>query len=271
MGAVTPAGAGAAESKIYVPASTFKVEGTNGYTVFVQYGREGMVLAAIRDRKRAYYFGSATTSADGRRLDAKFGNVAEIHVTFHRERVGRFVLSRCHGEREYGRTEYGTFTGTIVFRGENGFTKVDATSARAVPPTATCSSSGATSPGSGLQVDVERRAGNLRTSFRARKNHRGTSVFFEARITEFRNGFTVQRMVERWAGTSSLTYDRPLTKAVIRTTGPFAGTAVLRRRAGGSTTLRGTLRASFPGKPGVALTGPEQRVRYMSGDFYQRG
>lgn len=270
IGGMPHATAAAAGKEPYFTASGFKLQASNGYTVYAQYAQNQVVLVVVRRGRYVQYLGEATITENGHRVDATLGSVAEIHLTFHREEIRRYRFDRCPGEVTYARSEFGTYTGSVVFRGGKNFSRVEATRARSIPYAITCSTNSTTSPGSGAELTLERSASGVHTDFTARKNHKGTPVNFFASMSEERDGLEIVRSVSARAETSSFTYDRPLTKAVIRPPAPFTGTGVLRRLRGGARNWRGVLRASFPGRPGVVLTGARQRVRYLSGDFFQQ-
>ena len=255
-----------AEPLPFLPASGFKLAGSNGFTVYVQYGNDRVWVAAKRGRRSASYFGAAAMTPRGHRLDADLGAIADIHVTFHRTEIRRYVWDTCR-EDEYARGEFGYYTGTIRFRGERRYTEVEATRARSLPYRTSCRSEGVGSPGSGARLTIERDWSSFQTRFEATENRRGRPVRYFASLFEQVNGLQILRVIEARAGTGFFTYDRPLTKAVLRTPPPFSGRVVLRRRAGGQKRLRGTIRGSFPGRPDFPLTGTGQSVGYMSADF----
>ena len=252
----------------FVPASGFKVEGTNGYTVYVQYGRGGIFVGAKRGRRSVSYYGRATIAPHGHRLDAELGEIADFHVTFHRTKVHRYVWETC-GADEYARGEFGYYTGTIRFRGELGYTEVDVTRAPSLPWRSSCSSEGASTPGSGARLYVFRDTSEIQTRFKATENRRGRPVRYFASMFEQVDGVQILRVIQARARTGYFIYDRPVTRAVLRTPRPFDGRLILRRGAGGRLRLRGSVQASFPGRPDVPLTGAGQQFAYSSADFYE--
>lgn len=95
---------------------------SHGYKLWVETnGHHQVALIASRSGTSATYTTTGRVSRKG--IEADFGGLGEISVRFR----GRLEAGRpnpqCHGRRaQFG---FGTFRGTIRFRGEHGFASVD--------------------------------------------------------------------------------------------------------------------------------------------------
>jgi hypothetical protein len=245
----------------------FRVSGTNGYTVFVTWLPAGFAgtptpqvgIKAITAGAFSTYVVPGTASRT--RIEAQFGALGTLDMTFHPSgRLGHYH-PRCSGRRYHLKRRYlvkeGTWRGTINFTGEAGYTTVAASQAK---PTylfdpRTCESiSGGKGDGGGWLSNA------------------GTSTFFDAyqnggpgtrtsfRAAEFEPGAAIGIYREVWVTgpPEAFTYNTALTNATVAPPPPFQGQASVqafgKNRIG---TLTGTLAASFPGGPTASLTGPD--------------
>ena len=275
-----PAGASAKENQAQL--ASFTVAGTNGLTLEVQKMARGTVSLIVSEeippvatisatggisppnRGTASMTGYLTNGSAGlNSIEADLGTLGKISVAFQpsgKVHVNRLRLKkgkRCNGPRRFVR-RLGTFTGTIEFTGEGGYTSVSRTSApgsigdfpftgcypKIIPP-----------PGfpileafehadrhtfGGVQFTAY---GGSRPLFLARKwETAGADHVFvhrEVRAVGSEASFRI-------AG-GSLGVDPPL---------PFSGGAVLRNAGSDSRTWTGDLSVDFPGIGATPLTGP---------------
>jgi hypothetical protein len=106
--------------------AAFLTRGTNGFRISVTGSPKGVRLVASRRHEAAVYLdreGVANQSG----IHANFGRVGEIDLRFHALRKAHRTLGQpadwtgCELDLK---DRYGYFTGTVVFRGEEGFTKL---------------------------------------------------------------------------------------------------------------------------------------------------
>lgn len=275
-----------------VPAATssaaFTVRGSNGFTIDVG-SQGGTVTVAASERRppmssfspagtprpadtsngaSSVYYARESSAGPGE-VVAPLGGLGRISVSFHPSGERRVtVLHRGHCSRPTRIVRrLGTFSGTIEFKGENGYTSVVATRARGsvgTPLPAGCASASASSwppPGAAVLRAANRRVG---TSFRATTTASG--VAFVAVLEEhLGDGVVVSRRAYAGAPPSAFSFDRALTAARVKPPAPFSGVARFdsgddRRGA----TWEGSLRATFPGAS-VPMTGPGFKPSLRSG------
>jgi hypothetical protein len=237
--------------------SNLTLEATNGYTLLVSgsAGSKSLLMMATKGRggTGATVSYSVTGSVSTTRLKGSFGPVGEVDVEFEPRRTTvRSIGKPCKASRKQATTT-GVWRGTIRFKGERGYSKVTAKSAKGAVityPPMTCTSPPkvrnvyltATSGGSGSQaLSVSRR---------------GTTTHFGAGIGETRGKVTINRSVSVGSGTFS--YDSGLTSATVATeAGPFSGRGRYTETGGNTGTFTGDLSVAFPGLAGrVPLAGP---------------
>jgi len=216
------------------------------------------------------------SSADPTEVDTPLGRLGRISVSFRpsgETHVTALRSGACAWPTRIVR-RLGTFTGTIEFQGEDGYTSVEATRARGsvgTPLPSGCSTAPAAGRGdddarlaathrlgSGTTVlrVVNRRAG---TSFKATTTD--TGVAFLATLEErLGDGLIVSRRAFAGAPATTFSFDRGLTAARVKPPAPFSGSA--RFESGGQRPgerWAGNLRATFPGVS-VPMTGPGFRA-----------
>ncbi len=281
-------------------SAAFTLRGSNGFAIDVGAEAGAVVLAASERRPPI-----ATFSADGRprpaaavngaasiyyargadsgatEVRARLGGLGRIEVRFRPSGRTRVTVLRAgaHGCAAPARIvrRLGTFTGTIRFQGEDGYTAVEATEAPGsvgTPLPAGCgggdpasasaarSAPGAASasawpePGSAVLFAANRRAG---TSFRASTSD--TGVAFLAVLEErLPGGVVVSRRAFAGAPPSTFSFDRGLRSARVKPPAPFSGSARFDAAARGAARWTGSLRATFPGA-NLPMTGPGFRPR----------
>jgi hypothetical protein len=258
-------------------SASFALRGSNGFAVDVSsQGGEVTVIASeyrppiatftatgrpraagTRNGASSIYSAPSTAAAAGK-VDASLGSLGYIAVHFRPSgRRAVSTLRRACGPPIRVVRRLGTFTGTIRFEGEEGYTTVAATRAKGSVGTplpagcdATASASALSSPDGALLTAVEPVAGS---SFRAATGPGG--VDFRARVEE-RNadGIAVVRRAYAGAPLSAFPFDSALCWATVTPPAPFSGGAHFVSGAAGDE-WRGPLRVTFPGLS-VPLTGP---------------
>lgn len=222
-------------------------------------------------------------------IDARFADLGEISVRFR----GRPIDLRSRGDgdgngerRCRGRKptlEAGLFTGKVRFRGENGFTRVDAERATGFVDRRyrrVCRRD--PKVGSSIGAVLERLFGSLPvTALRASARVDRANVVFEALAIDFSPFFGPgagleylfsAQLVERDQGTRlarsvgaegsdrSFLFRRtkvaPRT-ATVKAPKPFAGNARYGKERGAPASWAGSLTAHLPGAGSVAVAGPE--------------
>jgi hypothetical protein len=277
----------------YSCAEEFTLRGTGGYKITVSADpgspkRGGEVELSAEDRgEDAQYSVPATVTANS--IRASFGKLGRIAVHFvpsGRERTVK-VPAKCLKERPPAVTaRLGRFVGTIDFRGEGGYTKVDARTAEggigdplaALPGKIQCefrqsnaahqreleSVGLSASPHEGLTFGASRFFGELQ-ELATKVGHlppKGDRVLFLAIATEKKGKVTIFRSAGALGDLGNLLYDDSLTTGAVSvpTPGPFTGSADFVRAADGSTSLTGSLAVSLPGLGTVPLTGGEAEL-----------
>lgn len=273
------------------PSASFSLRGSNGFAVDVSsQGEEVTVIVSERrppvptftpgglprpagthnGASNVYTVPAAGTGPDT--VDAGLGALGQIAVHFRPSGERTVTTLRCAGRRPTVVVRrLGTFTGTIRFQGEGGYTAVAADRARGsvgTPLPAGCptprQAGASVTPFSlsrrlrpparaAILTAVDPAAGS---SFRAATGPGGVS--FRARVRE-RNadGVAVVRRAYAGAPPPAFAFDRSLSWARVAPPAPFSGTA--RLATGSRPSWRGSLRVTFPGLS-VPLTGAGFRL-----------
>jgi hypothetical protein len=288
LGLLSPApdSASAADPSAQAAASAaFTVRGTNGFTIDVGSER-GLVTIAASERRppiatfspsgrprpagdangaSSIYHARGSSSNPGE-VDAPLGRLGRISVRFRPSGETHVTVLPSGDCAEPNRIvrRLGTFTGTIEFQGEHGYTSVAAQSARGsvgTPLPSGCATATASRPGGDHApwpdpATAVLRAANKRvgTSFRATTTD--TGVAFLATLDErLGDGLVVTRRAYAGAPPSTFSFDRALSSARVKPPAPFSG--VGRFESGGEHrdgSWTGSLRATFPGVS-VPMTG----------------
>jgi hypothetical protein len=266
-------GSGVVEPRLELRAS-------NGYEVVVSGEGDVVTVGVSRVHSPAgsgaftAYLARGRASAKG--IEADFGAYGRVDVRF-KPAPGPVQAGGppdCAG-KPAGTTRYGTFTGTIEFRGENGYAAVVAKRAEGELVTP---ASNACAPVDGslltsmhnafATIGVE--APFRSTLFATHKEGVG-GVFFEAERGAYAGFVAVQERTEgqlaiynyafaKAPGPSFSTSTR-LTSAKVTAPAPFSGSATLSRDAAGTRIWSGDLSVTFPGTGPVPLTGPTFKTR----------
>jgi hypothetical protein len=242
------------------------VPATNGYRASViaafdaKLGRGEAILTLFSAHGSATYATPAVVGETS--IDASFGALGEIDV--HSVPTGETVTEPA----PCGGGEPATFPGfrwegTIRFRGEEGFTTVDATSAKAaVSPilglicTETRSSEGIGGHSPGALLELRRRHGTEHLEFQVRKNKRTGPSSLHAAVSERRGSISIMRSVSAVGPSRAFDFAIPPGVAAVRPPAPFSGSLRLARHPGSPPLARGNLKVDFPGRARVPVLGP---------------
>jgi hypothetical protein len=244
--------------------NAFTVKAGNGYRMLVlassQRGyRNGEILVLMTGKGGGVaYFAPATVTATT--IDADLGALGRIALEFQPNGRQESVAGCEPGERFA--FAGGSYAGTLEFRGEEGYTTVDASEVPFSPALLfklVCDgvSEGellaADLPGARLRVTAPRRNGNV--SLQVNQNRPGARVWAEATIEEKRGPIRIAREVERAYPATSFDFDPKLRFAILRPPPPFSGAALFLRDAKPGNRWRGNLVVDFPGDSNVSLAG----------------
>lgn len=269
--AVAAGPAHAAEKQALLVPGAFRLEASNGYTLFViavsPYRKiSGRVEVYAVTKGRGVIYRAPATVTDTS-MHADLGDVGTISVTFRRS--GRAVSVVC-GDREL-RFDAGSYEGTISFHGEEGFTSVDA----------------ATVPGSLDYVraicgedliDIESGSGRTRGAelfvrnpalgqeMIVSKRRPDAAASISAWTREYTSGgIAIRRFAESRIPARDFIYDRRLHTATISPPAPFAGSARFDRGKKAGQRWSGNLTVDLPGRSDVPLTGGPLRAALVPG------
>jgi hypothetical protein len=254
-----------------VEAARFKLQASNGFEVEVDAGHGKVRLTFDRLGKHrrdiVQYLVDGEVSAEG--ITAQFGSLGTIDVRFRQTGTtkGMGPPAGCDGYYVNGRK--GVFTGSIRFRGEEGFVRINAT--RAVGETGI-------STRWNCERAVARRLDDLEREEEERAREYGHLVakkpgskffravggpdangkfgpgFFLAATFERQDSMRIARVVEIEDFAAHFRFDEDLRAAAVRPGAPFFGNARF-DRGSGMNRWSGSLSVSLPGRAAVKLTG----------------
>jgi hypothetical protein len=261
---IGPATASAqANAALPVPGA-FRLQGTNGYTLYVvgeppRKGSSGSLLIfAAAEGEEVIYKAPATLTETS--IQANLGGLGEISVTFQRSNQATAVP--C-GRRTI-RFDSGSYEGRIVFHGEEGYTSAEAT---AVPGDASFLLSGLCgsgfiegSSGSGKGAELSVRNPGLGPRLTVQKSRPGRPAEIVARLTEYENGILIERVSALRIPGADFTYDTHLRTATVEPPAPFSGSARFDLGLKAGRRWSGDLAVDMPGRTHVPLTGPLLRA-----------
>jgi hypothetical protein len=193
-------------------------------------------------------------------MRANLGELGEISVSFRRSNQ---AIALPRGKRTV-RLDSGSYEGTIVFHGEEGYTSAEAT---AVPGDAGFLLSafcgwgfveGSSGPRKGAELSV--RNPGLGPSLTVQKSRSKAPALIIARLSEFGNGISIERVTYRTIPTADFRYDAHLRTATVHPPAPFSGSARFDHGLKGGRRWSGDLLVDMPGRADVPLTGPLLRA-----------
>jgi hypothetical protein len=256
-----------AERELVAYTAAFQLQGSNGYEVsFAAFsdrldGRGEIGIGVARGNGRqgvAYYRVPGVVSESF--VKADLGPFGKVDLAIHPSGRLRKIHVKC--SRQSYLFEPVLYEGTVEFEGEDGYTRVRATQARLSPVTSYCGRGG----GYGESRSSEERGARIsgfsfdhgrKVTFQVNKNHPRGRVRYSAEIKERRQGISITRAVEGYAGAGAFSFAEDLSTASLDPPSPFVGSASLaRNRDSVFPAWRGDLAVDFPGRPGVRLAGP---------------
>jgi hypothetical protein len=244
----------------------FIVPATNGYRASAiaafdsKLGRGEAILTLSGAHGSATYATPAVVGETS--IDASFGVLGEIDV--HSVSTGETVTepAPCGGGKPATFPSF-RWEGTIRFRGEEGFSTVDASGAQAaVSPilglicTDTTSSEGIGGHSPGALVELRRRHGTEHLELQVRKNKHAGPSSLRAEVSERRGPIDIMRSVSAVDPSNAFDFAIPPGVAKVRPPAPFSGALRLTRRPGSTPLVRGNLKVDFPGRARVPVLGP---------------
>jgi hypothetical protein len=270
-------------------SAAFTVHGSNGFTLNVKSER-GMVTLVAADRRPPVATFSRTgvplpanpgnvasstyvafgASPDPHEIDVPLGKVGRISVSFRPSgkvrvtELGSDPAARgCAGPTRIVR-RLGTFSGTIEFRGEHGYTTVAARKAEGsigTPLGRVClepAAGGGIARSASLEGDAVLTALSHRAGVQFEAVTTGAGVAYTASsVSPLGFNMVVSRSAQALAPKRSFAFDDLLHSARIQPPPPFSGKAGYELRQG--PVWAGDLSVEFPGAS-VSLTGPDYRA-----------
>jgi len=255
--------------------SEFTLNGTQGFRIAVERSGHRVELTASSGHSAATYVvhSPATPDAD---INARFPGVGLVSTHFEPSGPTSRTPAICGGGPAI--REDGVFRGTIEFRGERGFTRVDAASARGFyfrEPKENCKGkshkSQSSKPGYGLAAGIKVSGGLL--AFGASESPPGSEFagftsYFAVEL-KHRHGMRTSRYASassRSGGGFEMSgpANRP-EAATISPPAPFTGTATFNSRPDARPEWVGDLAVELPGAGTVRLAGPRFRSQLCFG------
>lgn len=243
----------------------FRLKGANGYSILVMgfskpHFKHGEVIVWAADRHDAvvYLKGAKVTATT---IEADLGAAGKISVAFEPEGAPERVHASCKkgGVETF---EPGLWVGEIEITGEEGFTTVKKTQAKAIPSpfvNAACGTSirgetvGHGLPGVRL---IARDGGAHRSRYlQVNQNRPGGPIKVEADLEERRGGLIIDRLIEDTYPGGGLQFDPKLRSATLAPPPPFSGSAIFHLNAKPANRWTGNLTLDFAGRADVPMAG----------------
>ncbi len=244
----------------------FALDASNGYSLFVagipaRKGNPASVLVDVSGPGGAAdYFAPAVVTDSS--IQADLGALGKIDVSFHPSGIARREHSACDDRAVF--FDSGSYEGKVDFHGEEGYTSVEATSARGEIRFLLNLVCGGASGGfgpfdPGAELDLNKGRPGL-PRLRVVKNGPGAPAHYEVGVSEVQEGIVIERFSDPVESPGTFRYDPKLRTATVRPTAPFSGVAHYRRDAKPANRWTGNLSVDLPGRSDVALTGPEAKI-----------
>lgn len=244
-------------------SAIFRVEGSNGYTIFgfaaseTVDGRTDLGLIAGNERSSVTYVVPAVVTPT--RVEADMGDLGRISFMTEPSGVKRTLKSRCGGEPVT--VEPNVYRGTFEFRGEQGYTEASATTLPEYTRFAVdflCPgvvTGGTSEPGlPGAQLIIRQGKGHNRVDLRINKNRPSARTRIEVDVDEKHGRIEISRATTLWVGAGAFAYDPLLRTATLAPPGPFDGRAIFHRGAAPANRWTGNLTVDLPGRSDIPLT-----------------
>jgi hypothetical protein len=241
----------------------FSGTASNGYSILFEINRGKASLTAQSDEGRVTYSGKGSL-VDGR-IQFSLGKLGRINARFKPDgSVDRLRPPKsCKGREQTVRS--GAFVGSIKFRGESGYTRLNAHrvyGTMASPCSWKCPDipNGHPENVASLPAALGAFTSHSHVVFAAiGGSGQFPFQFFIARTLERQGTLRINRSVLAEGEPGSIDVLGDLSSATVSPPRPFTGTASFKRNADGSTEWFGTLSVALPGVEGTALTGPTLR------------
>jgi len=272
-----------------VPASALGVDGdgettfeiplraSHGLSVKLEADDDEIQLQVRKRGQQAVYFAEGEVSPTG--IAVKFARFGEFVVDYQPFRTleTHEPYRRCEGEPRT--TTEGFFRGTLRFRGERGYVRVEATRVKGtlvLQPEWECDSRFASAAASRARAPeagpdeatlVAASKGRPRVQFAVFGSREGggfPGAGFFAGSQEITEGVGITRFTFAVTRSTGFEFDNRRGTALVDPPAPFAGTARYLRRPGAPDLWRGTLSAPLLGLGRVRLAGPGFSARMMS-------
>jgi hypothetical protein len=252
----------------------FGMQASNGLSAQLETSDKGMVTLELRREEElvSYEVQGAVTAAG---LKVRFGRLGSIDVAFTPTATLSSTMppDGCTGEPRTLRE--GTFTGTIEFSGERGYTRIAATQVTGsmsvisqwqCPEEPTPFALAARGRFDGQKGE---KSASLHSADRQCKcvfyagvyyvKGRGRSVFYGAKA-ERREGMEILRTTGARAAGSAFAFDHEAGTATLRPPPPFSGEASFSDRPGRRDLWQGTIRMRLLGTGPLSVRGPDVRA-----------
>lgn len=245
---------------------TVPLQANHGLSAMLEADDDEIELTVRKGGQQAVYFASGEVSPEG--IAVKFGRFGEFVVDYHPFRTlqTREPGRRCEGEPIT--TTEGFFQGTLRFRGERNYVRIEAARVKGtlvLRPKWSChyGSAGA-SRARGREADEDKAtlvASSRRDSIRfaaigSRKGDERPYAYFFALSQEVREGVGISRFTTAGTRSAGFRFDNRRGTAVLDPPAPFAGSARYVRRPDAPDGWSGSLTAPLLGLGRVPLAGP---------------
>ncbi len=251
------------------------LEATNGLTAELEADEDDIDLTISRRGQQAVYFARGKVSEEG--IGVRFARFGEFVVDYEPFRTlkTREPGPRCEGE-PWTTTE-GFFRGTLRFRGEGGYVRIEATRAKGTlvhhpgwkcryGPAAAARARGRQSGGGedeATLVAASRRDSIQFAAFGSREAGEKPFTGFWAVGSEVREGVGITRFTLAATAAAGFRFHNRRGTAFVDPPAPFAGSAHYVRRPDAPDGWSGNLTAPLLGLGRVPLTGPGFNARMV--------
>ncbi|MBS1885240.1 MAG: hypothetical protein JSS97_20000 [Actinobacteria bacterium] len=264
LGGLGSAPAAAAEPQAAGPFSlAFRVAASGGWRAEVIGGsnpelhRAAVILMLSRGGERVTYATRAEVTATT--MVASFGALGEIDV--HSVPGEGTVTERSDCGGKPVTFDAGRWEGTIRFRGEGGFTTIDASSAAAVVKPfldLLCfdkNSEGIGGHSPGAHLELKRRDGAESITLSVRKNKRVGPTRIGVEQSEHRGAVQIDRSLRTVEPSSAFDFEIPPGRATVEPPKPFSGSLAFSHHRGSPPRLAGDLKVDLHGRAAVPILG----------------
>ncbi len=253
-------------------AVPFKAD--HGLSVKLEADDDEIELIVKKNGQQAAYFAPGEVSPEG--ITVKFGSFGEFDVDYQPFRTLDSRGPNRHCEGEPRTTTEGFFRGTMRFRGEGGYVRIEAARAKGtlvLRPEMDCdySRAAASRVARDRGADDEeatlgahsRRTGISFTAFGSREPNERPYAYFFATSQEVREGVGISRFTFAGTRSSAFEFDNRRGTASVDPPAPFAGAAYYLRRPDAPDRWSGSLTAPLLGLGRIRLAGPGFRARMV--------